>query len=840
MTSAKRFFLSRDPDTSYETFAFQDRGWPARWIAGPGHLLGENIPFVWLFRNRFHCDAAETVQIHLTADQRYDLFLDGERIGWGPERGLENNWFYESFELSLDPGDHVLAARVWWTGRGPLSACAHITMEAGFLLHASGPRSATLDTNAANWQAVLLPEYAFEPTHLLGLYQVVGGRTVLDASQRVPGRLLGEGDGWEPVRELRPALFRASGQDSDVPRLLVPAILPPMAERLLAPVPGKVRVATYLPDRLTDRLTDGPTDQPTDGKPAPASFDEAVEDLPVRLADSAAALAASFSALLQDTTPVDIPAHTSLRVIVDLDDYFCAFSQLRTSGGAGARITVAWAESLFLERRMGFAKGNRNDVDGKYFRGIRDTFLPSGRDHESFEPLWWSSGRYLQLQVTTAGAPLRLESFALRETHYPLDFQFRFGCDDPNWTATLPGLQRVLLCCMHESYMDCPYYEQLMYAGDTRIEVLETYAVTRDDRLPRKAQIIFDRSRSESGLTLSRAPACTHQVIPSYSLNWVQMVHDFAFWRDDPAFVRDRLDGVRSVLLSYYRHVDADGLMHAPKGWNFLDGTSDYYGAKRWHSGIPFSGETDQTNGTHNLLYIGVLRAAAELEELYGEPLFAQWDRALADRIQAAVVRTFYDPARHLFAEDPGHVEFAEHAQCLAILGGAVPEGELAALGDALAHDPSLTRTSLYFGFYLFEAFRALGRLADAYPRFQAWFDFPKLGVRAALEYPDSPHPTRSDCHAWSAHPTFHALASLAGIRPAAPGFQAVRIAPQPCGLHRIEAAVPHPAGGEISVDLTLENGAWRGRVSTPPGLPSTFSLAGVERTWNGGVLDLP
>ena len=36
--------------------------------------------------------------------------------------------------------------------------------------------------------------------------------------------------------------------------------------------------------------------------------------------------------------------------------------------------------------------------------------------------------------------------------------------------------------CAHETYMDCPYYEQMMYVGDTRLEVLTTYAISRDDR----------------------------------------------------------------------------------------------------------------------------------------------------------------------------------------------------------------------------------------------------------------------------------------------------------------------------------------------------------------------
>ncbi len=33
----------------------------------------------------------ETIRIHVTADERYDLFLNGERIGSGPEKPAYRN-----------------------------------------------------------------------------------------------------------------------------------------------------------------------------------------------------------------------------------------------------------------------------------------------------------------------------------------------------------------------------------------------------------------------------------------------------------------------------------------------------------------------------------------------------------------------------------------------------------------------------------------------------------------------------------------------------------------------------------------------------------------------------
>ena len=60
-----------------------------------------------------------------------------------------------------------------------------------------------------------------------------------------------------------------------------------------------------------------------------------------------------------------------------------------------------------------------------------------------------------------------------------------FAASDPQLGAILALGLRSLQMCSHETYMDCPYYEQLMYVGDTRLEALVTHVLTADARLAR-------------------------------------------------------------------------------------------------------------------------------------------------------------------------------------------------------------------------------------------------------------------------------------------------------------------------------------------------------------------
>ena len=84
---------------------------------------------------------------------------------------------------------------------------------------------------------------------------------------------------------------------------------------------------------------------------------------------------------------------------------------------------------------------------------------------------------------------------------------------------------------------------------------------------------------------------------------------------------------------------------------------------------------------------------------------------------------------------------------------------------------------------------------------------------------PETPEPTRSDSHAWSAHPNYGLLATVLGVRPAEPGFRSVRIAPHLGPLKRAEGRVPHPLGDiEVGLVRVGERGV-RATVTLPAGL---------------------
>jgi hypothetical protein len=532
-----------------------------------------------------------------------------------------------------------------------------------------------------------------------------------------------------------------------------------------------------------------------------------------------AAEARAWQAALDGGAPVVVPPRTRRQIVLDLGQYYCAYPQLTTSGGRGSAITVGWAEALYLEPE-GRTKGQRDEVEGRYFVALtRDTVHPDGGAHRRFESLWWRAGRYLQLLVETGDEALTVEGLALEETRYPLEMESSFSSDDPRLDRALPIMLRGLQMCAHETYMDCPYYEQMMYVGDTRLEALTTYAIGGDDRLPRKAISLFDLSRGPGGLPQARYPGRDVQIIPPFAAWWVAMVHDFACWRDDRAFVAGLLPGVRAVLEAFLGLLNEEGVLGAPAGWNFVDWVP------QWPLGIPPDGAS-APSGLLNWHLVYTLGLAAALEEWAGELELARRLQRRREALAAQLAPLFWDEGRGLFADDLARAHFSEHTQCLALLSGMVDARRRQRIAQGLLGDQDLARTTIYFTHYLFEAYRLLGQAGALFERLGLWFALPDQGFKTT---PEAPEPTRSDCHGWGAHPLYHCFATVLGLRPAAFGFAQVEVAPLLGPLQSVSGSLAHPRG-RIEVALQARDGRLSGSICLPDGIEGTLRYGGTTR----------
>jgi len=748
-----------------------------------------------VFRNRF-VSGAETVRIHVSADQRYVLKLDGRRIARGPERGTVERWTYRTLDLHLEAGEHLLEAVVQRLPFGDKQA-PHAQLcwwqTPGFVLRAEGRLDGVLTTGRGGWKARDFCNVTIgrELAETFG----IGGSNVIDGCS--PWFLKGDDAGFGPVKVVRePVAGNPYGVYTRGWRLY-PTSLPLQYERTLTP--GEFKAATS---------------------------DLAKEHVYTK-ADAASSEKGRFAALLRGEE-VAVPANSSVCLLWDLGNYYCAYPELETSGGNGARVEFGWAESP----RGKLGKGDRAECVGKSVDVFNDVFLPDGGD-DGFSTTWWRAGRWVRLVVKTAETPLTIRRLAISEVHYPMDFTHSFVCDDTTLEPVIAICERAMQMCSHEMGFDCPFYEQQMYTGDTRLQLLIQGVTFGDDRLIRRDLELFDCSRRQDGMVAFNFPTSWPQEGYSYSVIWPMMIGDYAMWHDNPAWLRQRFPGVVHTMEGCRNFVNGDGLVANPRGWNFQDWTT-------WQKGGD-PGCDPHSNGTNcfnNLLYAYALKASAAVAEALGETGYAALYRERFERSAAAIRRAFWCEERGMVADDLAKTSFSEHNLSMSLLTDILPKDLAARTATNLIAATDLVPTTVYFSHYLFDAYAKIGRADLILGRLDLWRGYVANHLKTTPEQPEKDDGTlvsRSDCHAWGAHPLFHLHASILGIRPVAPRFARVRIAPQPGTLRHITATTPTPKGN-IRCDLSFSDGSIAGTIELPDGLSGEMIWQGRSRPLRPGT----
>jgi alpha-L-rhamnosidase len=467
--------IPEQPDPAHRT-------WHAAWVTHPTAPLRE--PVVLHFRRSLELAAVPmSYPVRVSADNRFILYVNGRRVGDGPARGDLSHWRYERFDLAplLHAGSNLITATVWnWGIFAPL---AQMSDRTAFLLESEATGAQGIST-PAEWQVEIESgHHALDRSSVdLHTYFASGPGEQIDA-ESCDWNWQSASDtnaNWvavaAPMRDdMNSSVNQAHSADTtgDNNWGLVPDALPHME---------------YAPTSAGEVVRIG---TPADEQPGWSEFPE---------------------------KPLTLPPGTSLHLLLDRKTLTTAYPILTVSGGKGAKIWLTYSEALY-DKQM--HKGDRDEVGDRQAHGLKDNFLPDGGQHRTFEPLWWRAWRYLDLEIETADAPLTLESLTAAFTAYPFAQKAAFISPDNDLKRIWDISWRTARLDAHETYMDTPYYEQLQYVGDTRIQALISYAVAGDDRLAKQALQAFDASRIPDGITRSRYPSSLAQTIPTFSLLWI-------------------------------------------------------------------------------------------------------------------------------------------------------------------------------------------------------------------------------------------------------------------------------------------------------------------------------
>lgn len=695
--------------------------WQASWIGfdpDPRREIG-----FFLFRCELSLERIpQEYMVKASADNRYKLWVNGQFVGFGPQRGDLDHWFYEQYDFApfLRAGPNEIEALVWNFGR--LAPMAQISARLGFIFEAPDEDLCT----KGKWRVASAKslDFAMMNADLRTFYIDVGPGEILDSPK------VAEDLEWREPTWIDWGVDRG-GAGGGTPWAMIPRSIPAMKYELR--------------DRLLEVRTGG--------------------EFPVRL-------------------------EPGVPCILDARELLCAFPRVKLSGTPGGRVRLVYAEAPTGPS----GKGSRDDLEDKKIVGYEDLVV-LGDGPAEFEPAWWRTYRYV---AVVADKPAVLARFDSMETGYPLIAESSFVSSDERvnrvWEVAVRTAQR----CAGETYFDCPYYEQLQYAGDTRIQAIIGYYLSRDRRLQRNAIETLAWSAMPEGLTQSRYPTRQTQVIPPFSLWWVLMLADQNLYDSHPKALH--LEIADRVLTAWREMIET---LDDKCFWPFADWVPQWRWGEapgRIHAAVQWLTEA---------------LALLEMDKIRGESRYTERAHGILAEChvgQDGLVRHRRDPSG----------EASEHSEALyrlACRAAGNPEPPWPS-EDVMARVPPCT---YYFSYYTKEALQDDGNPMRG---FEAWYDMLERGLTTFAEHPE---PVRSDCHAWSAHPIVTLLRDVAGVRCEAPGWRRARICPHPGRLERFEATVAHPEG-DLSVDFD------RGEIRVISPVPFTFDYEGKSQSFEPGI----
>jgi alpha-L-rhamnosidase len=748
--------------------------WRAQWITAPGTPQRDAV--VLHFRKLIELERApEHFVVHVSADNQFLLCANQREVGRGPARSDVAHWNYETYDLApfLHAGRNELAAAVW--NFGVSTPVAQISDRTGFVLHGD-----------SSWEVAEEKGINILP----GAQELRRYYYVAEPGERIDGELYDwswndaarSRGKWEHAASIGNAIERGAMLQNNNWQLVADSL--PAMQMEAVPIGRVVRSSGI---------------EVSGEFPGPG---------------------------------LEVAPHTTVSLLLDHGKLTTAYPELTLSRGIKSTIQLTYAEALVDAKGE---KGNRNEIAGKHIVGIRDEFLPDGADGRKFVPLGWRTWRYLQLDIKTEEEPLRLEGVRAWFTAYPFEEKGRFASDDPTLARIWEIGWRTARLDAHDTYMDTPYWERLQYIGDTRLQALISYTVSGDDRLGRQAIQAFNDSRIADGITRSRYPSSVTQIIPTFSLLWIGMVHDFWQYRGDEGFVKSQIAGTRTVMDWFLSRQRRDGLVGNISWWPFVDWGKDF------SFGVP---PQDETGGSSiiTMQFIEALRYSAELESSFGDSIRAQRYREADARATYGIRKLCWNEENGLLADTPAQKHYSQHANILGVWLGVIPDGrqqeiltKILSASDAGFHSagsvPEMTKATYYFRFYLARAVEHAG-MGDRYlDLLGPWREMVGLGLTTWAEQPE---PSRSDSHAWSSHPNFDLLTIVAGIRPKTSGMSSVRIEPHLGALHHVTSAVAHPKG-LVEVKYDLDGKTFHASVNLPPGVTGEFVWKGKTHNLHTG-----
>ena len=464
-----------------------------------------------------------------------------------------------------------------------------------------------------------------------------------------------------------------------------------------------------------------------------------------------------------------------------------------------------------------------------------------------FEAFDYESLRWMQLHVRNASRPVRIQDVGMRRRIYPWPQQPGITCSEPALQRLINAGINTLYNSAQETFVDGMGRERQQYSGDCGPQIFAARYALGDTLLPRRYLRTFSEGQSPDGYFMDCWPAFDRLA------RVMQKQMDAASWGP----LLDHGVGLNFDAWWHYLDTgDLDGLKEPyPRLLRFaqyLESIRDANGLLPVENlGIPavwidhnaFK-KPKHKQCAFNLYAAAMFRnALAPICRAFNDTDKAEHFEKLGDQLLEASIARFWSTERGLFVanlpwlDEEKELRFCDRSLATSILFDQCPNNKTAPALDVLVNCPKEMGLSYPANAYWrFWAMAKLGRtdviLNDFRKRWAVW---PSVLLNNTLQEDWTAHPDSGS--EWShcpLAPVFEFYMDIAGIRPAAPGFAKCTVRPQLAGLDQLElttstvrgpihfAAKPVKEGHRVSVTLPP---ACEGELLLPPNAETKLPL---------------
>lgn len=481
----------------------------------------------------------------------------------------------------------------------------------------------------------------------------------------------------------------------------------------------------------------------------------------------------------------------NMEFIIDFGKIFVGKIEFEIEAEAGTVVDFYGFESMH-GGRIEYTEGLNNSV--RYI-------TREGR--QSYKSRTRIGFRYLLVTLRKQQSPVLIYNICLHQKSYPVSKAGSFRCSDPLLNDIWEISRHTHHMCIEDTFVDCPTYEQVFWVGDCRISAMVNYALFGSYDLVRHCLEMVPKSRNESPLLLALFPTDWQAVIPFWTFSWIIACKEYVEHTADSEWLLSVYPEIKQTLLTYSQFINEKGLFDL-SSWNFLD----------WASlDIPYVGVATAQQGI--LAYC--FQIAAEMADEFGMTEDSTIFKAYCHNLKSSIHQYLWDERKKAFVDGlyrngTFSTTYSVPTHVLLYLCDCVELDLKESVEQNLLDPPSdwVQVGSPFMAFYLFEAWKRLGRLDLILNSIrQEWGAMVRYGATTCWEtFPGyyKTRLTRSHAHSWSTAPAHILGTQLLGITKKKNGYKQIFISPPMTDLQWVEGSLPTPYG-RIDIAWTKEAG---------------------------------